>query len=171
MAWAERIERLPFRDRIVLHLSEGLDAGRLDAMATIGELPRDTHIYVCGPAAYMSHLVDASKTAAVEPEQIHLEHFGAEIDINGDPFTVVAARSRKRVQVGPTETVLAALQGAGILVETSCQNGVCGSCITTVLDGKPDHRDMVLTQEEKAENNRMTVCCSRSRSAVLVLDL
>jgi ferredoxin len=55
--------------------------------------------------------------------------------------------------------------------ETNCRNGVCGSCLTRVIEGRPDHRDMVLTAVEKAENNRIAVCCSRSKSRVIVLDI
>ena len=67
------------------------------------------------------------------------------------------------------ETILAALQRHGIHVETACRNGVCGSCLTEVTEGRPDHRDMVLTDTEKAANSRIAVCCSRSKSKVLKL--
>ncbi len=67
------------------------------------------------------------------------------------------------------ESILSALTRVGIRVETSCRNGVCGSCLTGVIEGKPDHRDMVLTAIEKAQNDRVAVCCSRSQTAILVL--
>ena len=102
---------------------------------------------------------------------IHQEHFAAEIDSEGDAFEVIAAKSGKRISVQSGETILEALETAGITVETSCQNGVCGSCLTQVLEGTPDHRDLVQTDAEKASNERITVCCSRSKSKQLVLDL
>jgi ferredoxin len=80
-------------------------------------------------------------------------------------------RSRKTLQVGATESLLAALRGAGVKVSVSCEEGVCGTCACTVLEGEPDHRDAYLTDEEKADNDQILVCCSRSRSARLVLDL
>jgi vanillate O-demethylase ferredoxin subunit len=172
LAWAKDLGRLPFRDRVVIHLSQEKPfASRLDIAAEISRLPDDAHIYACGPARFMDALVAAAQASGIPTGRVHLEHFGAEIDVNGDPFTVVAKRSGKEFRVAAQETILAALRREDIHVETSCQNGVCGSCLTTVLDGTPDHRDMVLTAEEKAENDRMTVCCSRSRSAVLVLDI
>jgi len=73
--------------------------------------------------------------------------------------------------VGSDDTILHVLTRAGISVETSCESGVCGSCLIGVLDGTPDHRDMVQTDAEKASNMRIAVCCSRSKSRVLVLDI
>jgi vanillate O-demethylase ferredoxin subunit len=64
-----------------------------------------------------------------------------------------------------------ALAGHGIEIPVSCEQGVCGTCITRVLDGVPDHRDMYFTDEEKARNDQFTPCCSRALSGVLVLDL
>jgi vanillate O-demethylase ferredoxin subunit len=69
------------------------------------------------------------------------------------------------------EAILAALARKGIAVPTSCQNGVCGSCLTPMVDGKPDHRDLVLTDMEKAANESIAACCSRSQTRRLVLDL
>jgi vanillate O-demethylase ferredoxin subunit len=143
----------------------------LKAEDVLAVLEDDAHIYLCGPKGYMTYVTTAAAAAGIDEGRIHLEHFGAEIDVNGDTFTVVAARSGKELQVAAGETILAALNRAGIEVETSCQNGVCGSCLTRVIEGKPDHRDMVLTSEEKADNNRIAVCCSRSQSPRLVLDV
>jgi ferredoxin len=75
------------------------------------------------------------------------------------------------VQVGPETSLLAALKGLGISVSVSCEQGVCGTCACTVLEGTPDHRDAYLTDEERAANDQILVCCSRARSARLVLDL
>jgi ferredoxin len=119
----------------------------------------------------MDYVAGAALIAGIPKEQVHQEHFAAEIDVNGDPFAVIAARSGRRIEVGPAETILAAVTRAGYHVETGCRNGVCGSCLTRVVEGRPDHRDMVLTDAEKAENNRIAVCCSRSKSRVIVLDI
>lgn len=171
LAWADQIDALPFRESIELHVSEGSSSRRLNAVEAMRNLHRGTHIYICGPRDYMDHLSEEARAAGLEPGQIHLEHFRAEIDANGDPFTVIAARSGKRIDVAADETILAALTREGFDVLTSCKNGVCGTCLTRVIQGRPDHRDMVLTEVEKAEGERIAVCCSRSQSAVLVLDL
>ena len=87
----------------------------------------------------------------------------------GQPFTVIADLSARIIEVAGDETILTALRRHGISVETSCQNGVCGSCLTKVIEGRPEHRDMVLTDAEKAANDVIAVCCSRSKSRVLKL--
>jgi vanillate monooxygenase ferredoxin subunit len=86
-------------------------------------------------------------------------------------FEVKLASSGKRIRVGKDETVVQALAAAGVLVQTSCEQGVCGTCLTRVLEGEPDHRDMYLTPEEQAGNEQFLPCCSRAKSACLVLDL
>lgn len=93
--------------------------------------------------------------------QIHLEHFGAEIDSTGDSFDVILARSDRTIPVSPDETILQALDREGITVPSACQNGVCGRCLTGVVSGRPDHRDTVLTDAERARGGRIAVCCSR----------
>ena len=102
---------------------------------------------------------------------MHLERFGAEINTDGAPFTVVAARSKVSFEVQPGERIAAKLMAHGIEVPMSCQSGVCGTCVTRVIDGMPDHRDHVQTASEKASNRTITVCCSRSKTRRLVLDI
>ncbi|MDP3825819.1 MAG: 2Fe-2S iron-sulfur cluster binding domain-containing protein, partial [Polaromonas sp.] len=69
------------------------------------------------------------------------------------------------------QSIVQVLKGHGIEILTSCEQGVCGTCITRVLEGEPDHRDMYFTDEEKAKNDQFTPCCSRAKSKTLVLDL
>jgi vanillate O-demethylase ferredoxin subunit len=84
---------------------------------------------------------------------------------------VFAKRTGISFKVLPGQTVAAALQAHGIDVPMSCHSGVCGTCLTDVLEGEPCHRDLVQTDAEKASNRKMTVCCSRSRTKTLVLDI
>jgi vanillate O-demethylase ferredoxin subunit len=86
-------------------------------------------------------------------------------------FQVRLARSGALIDVAENDTILDALAWHGVQVETSCEQGVCGTCLTRVLEGIPDHRDSYMTADEHAANDRITVCCSRSVSPVLVLDL
>jgi cytochrome P450/ferredoxin-NADP reductase len=171
LPWASQIDKLPFREKIYVHLGDGPAEQQLNAAQSLRALDVAAHVYVCGPRGYMDHVKKAALEQGIAEENIHQEHFSAEIDVNGDPFVVIAARSGKRFEVSADETIINAALRAGIVVETSCRNGVCGTCITWVLQGRPDHRDMVLTAAEKAENDRMAVCCSRSQSSVIVLDL
>jgi vanillate O-demethylase ferredoxin subunit len=86
-------------------------------------------------------------------------------------FEVHLHRSGRTVKVERQESILGAIQAAGVEVSFSCAEGVCGTCLTRVLAGRPDHWDTYLTREEQEANNQMLICCSRSLTARLVLDL
>lgn len=171
LAWADELEALPFDDKIHVHIDDSEITEDFDPVGEIERAGAKAHLYICGPRGYMDYVREAALQARVDGDRIHQEHFAAEINVDGDPFTLVAMRSGKRIIVEENETILTALNREGIGVETSCRNGVCGSCLTRVIEGRPDHRDMVLTATEKAENERIAVCCSRSQTAILVLDI
>ena len=86
-------------------------------------------------------------------------------------FEVVLARSGLKLQVAAEQSILEAVEAAGVDAPNSCINGICGACETRVLAGLPDHQDDILTAEERRRNNLMMICCSRSRTPRLVLDL
>jgi ferredoxin len=88
-----------------------------------------------------------------------------------DGFEVRLHRSGRTIAVPPGESILDILLDAGVNVAFSCTEGACGTCETKVIDGIPDHRDSFLTDEEKAENSKIMICCSRSKSPMLTLDL
>ncbi len=90
---------------------------------------------------------------------------------NSSRFDVKIASTGKTYPVAPGQSVVQALRAHGIDILTSCEQGVCGTCITRVLEGEPDHRDTYLTEQERANNDQFTPCCSRARSSTLVLDL
>ncbi len=92
------------------------------------------------------------------------------IDADGS-FEVHLQKSGQTLKVGKEQSILSALQDAGHEVPFSCSQGVCGTCLTQVIAGTPDHWDMFLTPEEQATNTQMLICCSRSQTARLVLDL
>jgi ferredoxin len=104
--------------------------------------------------------------------QVHIELFSAvaEADRSGG-FTVVLARSKREFMVPPGETILGILRNAGANVSYSCEEGVCGTCETAILSGMPDHRDAILSEQERASGRTMMICCSGSKSDRLVLDL
>jgi vanillate O-demethylase ferredoxin subunit len=88
-----------------------------------------------------------------------------------DGFEVRLHRSGRTIPVPPGKTILKTLLDAGVDVDFSCAMGGCGTCETRIVEGIPDHRDLYLSDEEKAQNNVIMICCSRSKSPVLVLDL
>jgi vanillate O-demethylase ferredoxin subunit len=104
---------------------------------------------------------------------VHLEYFGAAPqDTTGDQaFDVKIASSGAVYRIPADQTVAHALQEHGVEILMSCEQGVCGTCITRVLEGECDHRDLYFTDEEKAKNDQFTPCCSRAKSKVLVLDI
>jgi vanillate O-demethylase ferredoxin subunit len=94
------------------------------------------------------------------------------VDATGDQaFDVKLASSGRVVTIPAGKTVIKMLLDAGVEIPYSCEEGVCGTCLTRVLEGVPDHRDLYLTEEEQAANDQFTRCCSRAKTKVLVLDL
>jgi vanillate O-demethylase ferredoxin subunit len=88
-----------------------------------------------------------------------------------ESFEVKLASSGRIVVVPKNQTVIQALAAAGIEVPTSCEQGVCGTCLTRIIEGVPDHKDLFMTPEEQALNDQFTPCCSRSKTCQLVLDI
>lgn len=172
------LDRLAFRDELArfggkvhLHTDDGTKDQQLDINAVLSNAAHDHHLYVCGPNGFMDFIVRSADAHSWTKDTIHLEHFGAEVNTDGAPFTVVAKKSGKTFVVQPGETIAHKLAENSIAVQVSCQSGVCGTCLTRVLEGMPDHRDMVQTDLEKASNAQITVCCSRSKTKKLVLDV
>lgn len=172
-AFRQEIAASAFADRVRFHHDDGEAAQKLDLPAVIAKPEPGTHLYVCGPTGYIDHVVKTARDLGWPPEQVHLEYFGAAAqDTSGDgSFQVRLASSGKSYEVGANETVVQALQKHGVEILVSCEQGVCGTCITRVLEGECDHRDLYFTDEEKAKHDQFTPCCSRAKTAVLVLDL
>lgn len=130
-----------------------------------------THFYCCGPAAMLNAFEAGAANCGGGP-RFHVEYFAAsDAPATSGGFSVQLARSGRLIRVNAGKTILDALIDAGIDVSYSCSQGVCGTCETRVLEGVPDHRDMVLTKGEQEANRSMMICCSGSRSECLVLDL
>ena len=142
----------------------------LDLNAVISALPVGAHVYACGPQPLLAAYEQA--TFSLPPARVHREYFAAqEAAATESGYTVTLARSQRTLQISPGQTLLEGLLAIGAEPTFSCQQGICGTCEVRVLEGTPDHRDMVLTEAEKAANDRMMVCCSGAKSARLVLDL
>lgn len=160
-----------FADHLHLHFDDDGAGGLLDPRALLGDQAADAHVYVCGPSGFMDWVIAEVKAAGLGPDRIHYEYFNAVIDTRGTAFEVVAAKSGVTLQVGEDQTIIDALADAGIKVPRSCQQGVCGTCICDVIEGIPDHMDKFLTEDEHADNDQIVVCCSRSKTPRLVLDI
>ena len=149
-----------------VHVHAGRDA--VDIEALLARQPLGTHVYVCGPAALMDRVEKSAGALGWPASRVHRENFGA---AGGNPFTVTLARSGREIAVGPDESLLQALEGAGVTTPSLCRGGACGECLTRVVAGSPEHRDHFLSDEEKASGQLIMPCVSRALTASLVLDL
>lgn len=159
-----------FGDRVHLHLDQEANS-ILDIRAIIAAAPAGAHFYCCGPSPMLTAYEAAASVRA--PETVHLERFGAApaFTAAGEGFIVQLARSGIELVVPTESTLLEVLTINGISIDSSCQAGICGCCEVAVLEGEVDHRDEVLTASARASHKSMMACCSRAKSARLVLDL
>lgn len=170
-AFVTSLEQSPFADRVKIHSDDGGDVERLDMQVLLQNPGPDEHVYVCGPGGFMNALIDTARSRCWDDANIHYEFFAGTVCTTGDSFVVHAVRSGVRVEVPVDKSVAQALLDAGVDVVLSCEQGVCGTCVTRVLEGVPDHRDMFLTPDERTSNDRMALCCSRASSPSLSLDI
>lgn len=163
-------DEMPGDSNVHLHLDDESNGGFLDLNQIIGSAPANAHFYCCGPLPLMAAF---EKTAIELPDsRKHVEYFTPKETLRPQGgFRVKLARSGQVLTVPEGGSILDALKAAGVTVEHSCTEGICGTCETKVLAGVPDHRDSVLTSAERAANNTIIVCCSGSKSEELVLDL
>jgi len=171
-AFLDVLQHYHNQPNVDLRLNFDQEAGgrMLDIAAIVQSMPAGAHIYCCGPLPMLEAYEQA--TAALPPECVHMEYFAAkEAAATDGGFMVELARSGKQVEVRAGQTILDSLMAVGIEPPYSCQEGICGTCEVRVLEGIPDHRDLVLSNAEKATNDRMMICCSGCKTAKLVLDL
>lgn len=152
------------------------DAGPQSQLALgplLADVEAGVHLYVCGPKGYMDAVLGAARSQGWPEAQLHWEYFGAELALNAaaGSFEVELASSGRVITVPADQTVVQALSACGVDIPTSCEQGVCGTCLTGVRAGVPDHRDMYLTPEEQAANDQFLPCCSRAKSVRLVLEI
>lgn len=172
-AFAQRIGASPFAGHVQFHFDDGDATQKLDICVVLAAQPPGTHVYVCGPRGFMDAVIGAARSVGWADARIHYEYFSADVTPQaGDgAFEVMLASSGRVIAVKPDQTVIAALAAAGVVVPTSCEQGVCGTCLTRVIAGQIDHRDSYLTPEEQAAGDQFLPCCSRAGSARLVLDI
>ncbi|GAB7546047.1 PDR/VanB family oxidoreductase [Cupriavidus sp. CuC1] len=171
-AFVETLQALRDDSGATLQLSFDREPGgsMLDIAAITDALPAGAHVYCCGPMPMLDAFEQA--TAGLPPERVHREYFAArESAATAGGFTVELARSGRSIEIASGQTILDCLLNAGIEPPYSCQEGICGTCEVRVLAGLPDHRDLVLSEAEKASNQRMMICCSGAKGSKLVLDL
>jgi vanillate O-demethylase ferredoxin subunit len=172
-AFYERIAHAGFAKQVQFHFDDGDAAQKLDIAQLLRTPSAGLHLYVCGPKGFMDAVLSSARAQGWPEGQLHYEFFSAEDVKSADDasFEVKLASSGRVIKVLADQTVTQALSAAGVEVQTSCEQGVCGTCLTRVLEGVPDHKDMYLTPEEQAANDQFMPCCSRSKTPQLVLDI
>lgn len=163
----------PFDKNVHPHFDDGPQSQLLDIERSIATLPAGAHLYVCGPAGFMNAVLAAAEKR-LPPAAIHREYFvnQASAPKSGErPFRVQIASTGAVYEIPPRKSIVAVLAEHGIEIPVSCEQGICGTCLTDVVEGIPDHRDLFLTDDEHAENKQMTPCCSRAKTELLILKI
>ena len=172
LAFTDRLLSGPWADRVRLHLDDGAPEQRFDAAAVLAAAAPGTQLYTCGPTGFMDHVLATARAAGWPEDRLHREYFSAApIDHSADgPFEIVWGVGGQVIPVAADQSAAQAMLDAGISLQLSCEQGVCGTCLTGVISGQPDHRDLYLTDAERKANDRFTPCCSRSCTPRLVLN-
>lgn len=164
-------ERAEFRDRVHLHIGVTREQQKAVLVALAAPASSSSAVYTCGPEGFMD-TVASIFTPAVGPDNVHIEHFVAsDIDTSGDTEFIVEMDTGESFGVPADRSILSVLEENGIEVFKSCEEGICGSCVSGVLDGEPEHRDNCLSAADKAAGNQIALCVSRARSSKLVIEL
>ncbi|MGF6536607.1 vanillate O-demethylase ferredoxin subunit [Paraburkholderia sp. GAS206C] len=173
-AFVRRMTKSSFSAHVHLHFDDGLPEQRLEIRQALGSSDDDAHVYVCGPAPFIGYVLENARERGWPEARLHREFFAASTSTAAsaeESFEVQLSSTGQILTVPADRSIVEVLGEAGVALEVSCEQGVCGTCLTRVLQGEPDHRDVYLTDAEHLRNDCMTVCCSRSKSARLVLDL
>ena len=173
-AFLPRLTAPALAKHFFLHDSGANDSLRYHTPLSLRQTDHNTRVMACGPDGFIQRLQEIMQEHHWQPAQLSFERFSntnLNNDTDGKEFHIELRSTGQRFLIGRHQTIAEVLLSAKVDIMLSCEQGICGSCITDVIDGIPDHRDCVLTAEEKAENTQITLCCSRSKSSVLVLDL
>lgn len=171
-AFVTRLTEGRLARHVRLYFDEAGPEQRLDLKAVLSKSGKESHVYVCGPSGFIDHVETIAVNAGLPAHQVHREYFkSVEVDTTSDKaFSISLLRSARQFVVPADRTVLQVLHEHGVRIPASCEQGVCGTCVTRVLSGIPDHRDMYFTDQERS-SGQFTPCCSRAKSSLLVLDL
>lgn len=176
-AFRGEIMKLGGDGRVAFHYDGGNPADGLDIAGLLRTPDAGTHVYYCGPPGFMAAC--AAAAAHWPAGTVHCEHFKAPVATPGlaadqatngaETASVEIASTGLRLAIPPGVAVVDVLHEAGIMVDTSCVSGLCGSCRVRYLSGEVDHQDYILSEDDRAEY--LTTCVSRPKGGVLVLDL
>lgn len=167
-AFRDELAAPEFAGKVTLHHDEG-DPERAFDFWELFEKPGKAQVYCCGPRPLMEEV--RAVTGHWPQGAIHFEDFASDVQAlkpDDKPFTVRNARTGETVEIPADATILETLRSRGHRLPSSCESGTCGSCKTRLVEGEPDHRDMVLRDDERGDH--LMICVSRARSGELVLE-
>ena len=162
-----------FDDRHTIHFDNGDPTQGIPLTSLLSQQEGNAHVYVCGPPGLVTAVRESS--AHWTEGATHWEQFVPALEAvakKNDAFEIVLSRQNLTLTVGEDETILQAIRKAGVEIESSCEDGLCGCCRVNILGGVPEHRDLVLTDLEKSDNQEIMICISRAKAGeTLILDL
>ena len=170
-AFFQELAEGSFADHVHFHFDDGPAEQRLDVSDAFGLPSKGRHIYICGPAGFIDFITNEARRRGWPDSRIHSERFDADVNKAGGSFKFVAARSQRSFIIPADKTIAEVLLAAGVDVSVACEQGICGTCLCDVLEGIPDHRDLVQSDDEKSSNARIALCCSRSLSTRIVVNV
>ena len=164
-----------YGERVTVHADDEHSGATADLAGLLGDHATGAHVYCCGPVPLMDAVADAAARAGIHKASAHFERFNAApapLPPNGDKsFVVKFRRSGVSFVVPPDASILQTLEQHGMAWPFSCREGLCRTCEVPLLSGTADHRDSVLSDDERAANTCLIVCVSRARSDELELDM
>ncbi|NUU24066.1 MAG: oxidoreductase [Streptomycetaceae bacterium] len=177
-AFVGELEEAAFAPAVQFHFGVPRAGQQEPLDKALAQAPDDTHLYTCGPEGFMAS-VTAAAARTLPETRIHLERFhapeatevAAAPEDGHDPAAAfeLVLDTGETFTVPPGDSIVSVLEAQGVPVDTSCREGICGTCVLTVLDGEPDHRDHCLSRKERAAGDRIAACVSRSRTPRLVV--
>ena len=166
----DEISRKRLPGTIYFHFTKGTGSSRKYLKDLLERDDGESHLYCCGPSGMIESFLH--HTQSLPAERVHFEFFSAQKEVSTDGgFHVELAKSGKTIIVDRGKTILDTLLENDIAIMNSCREGICGACEVKLIDGQADHRDSILSDDEKKANKSIFVCCSGSQGGKLVLDI
>lgn len=172
MAFRQQLADSSFGKAVRFYFDDGPEELRFNIERLVEPLPRNAHVYVCGPVGFNAGVMDATQRAGFANQQLHRETFAVgSSGASNRPFRVEIASTRQQFDIPADHTILEVLNQNGVFIPSMCRQGICGICITNVLSGQVDHRDNYLQLNERANSDVILPCCSRAATHHVVLDV
>ncbi|RDL44442.1 oxidoreductase [Marinomonas piezotolerans] len=175
-AFSDVLKQASFADKMHFHFDSGAqNPGRIDLHKVMSEHVADADLYVCGPAGFIESVLEHAAALGWPEDRVHREFFAAPaMDVNVEDnhaFQVKIAGTGQVLDVAPNQSISDALEENAIFVPVSCEEGVCGTCLTNVISGEIEHRDVFLSKKEREEGKQILTCCSRAKNAGGLIEL